>query len=135
MHISIRIWILCFLFVNIICKGQIDTVVAGVRYNYVKYFSYSKIEELGNYKTKDRNKIKNGYWITYDQNSNMLAKGNYSENRKDGEWTEKESEPDNPDCWTGNYKKGRRVGNWYCENKKKWYKRGKEKGMIIATFS
>lgn len=113
--------------------SQRDTIVDQIKYNHIKYYDSKRINELGNYKLDRQAKIKIGVWVTYDLNSNIIAKGEYRRNKKSGYWIEKEL--DNDDIWRGNYRRNKRIGEWYCENRKKIYKNGKEKHLIIASYN
>jgi antitoxin component YwqK of YwqJK toxin-antitoxin module len=130
---NIFIITICSLFLTIKGVSQSDTAVDLIKYNHIKYYDNKKINELGNYKVSGTTKIKNGAWIIYDQNSNVIEKGTYHNNKKSGYWLEKE--PDNNDIWQGNYLHNKRNGEWYCENRKKIYKHGKEKCLIIASYN
>ncbi len=131
---SIHFITVCFLFASVICNAQKDTLVDSVKYNHIKYFSNGQIQELGNYKTKGKNKIKEGYWITYKEDSTINEKGNYIKNKKSGPWHERLPLRD-PEYWSGNYKKGRRDGRWSCYRVKIFYKRGKIKSRYEIKFS
>jgi hypothetical protein len=107
--------------------------VDQIKYNHIKYYDSKRINELGNYKLNGQRRIRIGAWVIYDLNSNIIAKGEYHRNKKNGYWFEKES--DNEDIWRGNYRRNKRIGEWYCGNQKKIYKNGKEKCLIIASFN
>lgn len=125
--------ITCCLSLTFECFSQNDTIVDQIKYNYIQYYDDKRVNELGNYTIRNQTKIKTGAWVFFDQNSNLIAKGNYYKNKKSGFWIERNSESN--EIWRGNYKRNKRIGEWYCENQKKVYRNGKEKHLIIASYN
>ncbi len=105
-------------------SGQTDTIVNGVRYNFISYYPDGKINELGNVIYKDTLQTKNGRWIKFDKTGKELESGKFHNSEKTGKWIE-------GDC-TGEYKHGKKQGWWKCPSKKNKYKNGEfvEKVLI-----
>ncbi len=78
-----------FLLLGQPCNAQTDTVVDGVQYNYVDYYSSGKIKSLGNYSDS----LKTGPWTYFKPDGQTLARGKYAKYRKRdngfkiGKWT------------------------------------------------
>ena len=71
------------------CYAQSDTIVDQIKYNHIKYYENNNVNGLGNYKLNGDKKIKNGAWVIFDHNSNIIAKGQYRKDKKNGYWIEK----------------------------------------------
>ena len=69
-------------------------------------------EVQGNYK----NGKKEGEWVSYDDNGQLLGKGSFKNGKRDGEWAYYHD----GQLWNkGNYKNGKKEGEWvkYHDNR------------------
>jgi hypothetical protein len=125
--IRINILVLMLLINCIVCKGQSDTIVDSVKYNYVSHYDNGQIHDLGNFHTKGNKLLKQGPWIIYDQVGNIIEKGTYKRNRKIGIWYENGA--------TGTYRNGEKNGNWYTYTELIIvYKHGKERARKYVLW-
>jgi len=119
--------------ISIPAFGQRDTIVDNIKYNHVEYYQNGRIKELGNVESRSDTPIKEGYWMIFNDEGELIEKGNFKRNKKCGTWVEKSSE-DNC-CWTGSYKKGKRHGSWSDGgNRVVYYKKGQVKGSVSVSW-
>jgi len=119
--------------VSIPAFGQRDTIVDNIKYNHVEYYQNGRIKELGNFKSHSKTAIKEGSWMTFNNEGEIIEKGNYKRNKKCGMWMEKTS--DGICCWIGLYKNGKRHGPWSDGgNRVVYYKKGQIKGNVFISW-
>ena len=108
--------------------SQDDTTINNINYNYISVYANNQIHKFGNYIVLRNKEIKDGHWIVYDEDGEIIEKGSYEKGKKTGKWEERGRNGEC--CWSGEYVKGRKEGLWTYEDQGEMYKHGQFMGSI-----
>ena len=108
---------LLFLSPNVVLSETLDDLVSREGFYYKKFSQVPFNGELtGQVQGTFKNGKKDGDWVTYWNNRQLMIKKNYKNGKQDGAWVSYWS---NGQVWSkGNYKNGKKEGAWvdYYDN-------------------
>jgi hypothetical protein len=128
---------LIFFSPNVVMSETMDDLVKREGLWYKKFSQVSFTGKVtGTNKGAFKNGKKEGAWVDYHINGQLLVKINYKNGKRDGAWI---GYYDNGQLWyKGNYKNGKKEGTWvvYWKNGQLWdkgnYKIGKREGIWVG---